>query len=107
MSKAAFTIPALWADHHVLAIRDLLGALPGVSNIASSAMNKQVSLDFDSKATSPDAIAKALAAAGYEPGEIPQAGPAPRQKAGWNGCGYRVTVTNMADQAMSGDHRKY
>ena len=107
MDKAVFTIPALWADHHVLAIHDVLGAVPGVSNITASAMDKQVALDFDPAATSPDAIAKVLTAAGYAPGDIPQAGPAPRQKAAWNVCGYRVTVTNMADLAMSGDHRKY
>ena len=107
MDRATFTIPALWADHHVLAVRQVLGAVPGVANIAASAMNREVALDFDPAATSPEAIAKALSAAGYAPGELPQAGPAPQKKAAWNTCGYRVTVTNQADSAMSGDHRKY
>ena len=107
MDKATFAIPALWADHHVLAVRDVLGGMPGVANIAASAMNKEVALDFDPAKTSPDAIAKALTAAGYAPGEIPQPGPAPQKKVAWNACGYRVTVTNQTDLAMSGDFRKY
>ena len=102
MDRATFTIPALWADHHVLAVRDVLGALPGVSNIDASAMNKQVALDFDPAATSADAIAKALTAAGYAPGEIPQAPPAPAKKVAWNVSGYRVTVTNQADHGHVG-----
>ena len=107
MDRATYTIPAMWADHHVLAVREALGALPGVSNVVASAMDKQVTLDFDSKKTSADDIAKGLAAAGYEPGELQHAGAAPRNKIAWASCGYRVTVTNMADLAMSGDHRKY
>lgn len=107
MEKASFTIPALWADHHVLAVRDVLAQAPGVSNVVASAMNKSVALDFDPAVTSPEAISKALAAAGYMPGGLPHAGEAPRKKAEWDASGYRVTVTNMADLAMSGDFRKY
>ena len=107
MEKVTLTLPGLWADHHVLAVREALGQLPGVSGIQASAMNKSVAVEFDPQATNADAIGKGLAAAGYAPGDLPAAGPAPRNKPEWNVSALRVTVTNMADLAMSGDHRKY
>jgi copper chaperone CopZ len=107
MGKVTFVIPGMWADHHVLAVRGVLGALPGVSNVYASAMDKEVSLDLDAKATSPEAVAEALAAAGYAPGDLPGSGAAPRNKVSWATCGYRVTCSNLVDQAMSGDFRKY
>jgi copper chaperone CopZ len=107
MERTTFVIPGMWADHHVLAVRDVLGGLAGVSNVYASAMDKEVSLELDAKATSPEAVAKTLAAAGYAPGELPESGPAPRNKVAWATCGYRVTCSNLADQAMSGDFRKY
>lgn len=107
MSKTTITIPSLWADHHVLAVRGILGAVPGVSGIAASAAHRQVTVDFDPAATSADAIAKALASGGYPAGDLPECGPVPGKKEAWNSCGYRSVVTNYADLAMSGDHRKY
>ncbi len=107
MSKTTFTIPALWADHHVLAVRGILGAVAGVTDIAASAAHREVFVSFDPAATSADAIAKALSAGGYPTGDLPECGPVPGKKEAWNACGYRNTVTNMADLAMSGDHRKY
>jgi copper chaperone CopZ len=107
MERLTFTIPALWADHHVLAVRDVLGAMPGVSGVEASAMKRQVSLEFDPTATSADAIAQGLSAAGYAPGDLPEAGQVPRRKPAWAASGYRVAVTNQADLTMSGDFRKY
>ncbi len=105
--KTTFVIPAMWADHHVLAVRDVLGGLAGVSNVYASAMDKTVNLDLDAKVSSREAVAKALTAAGYAPGELTASGPAPVNKVAWATCGYRVTCSNLADQAMSGDFRKY
>jgi copper chaperone CopZ len=107
MEKATFVIPGMWADHHVLAVRDVLGAMPGVSNVYASAMDRQVSLELDAKATSTESVAEALAAAGYPSGELTESGAAPRNKVAWATCGYRVTCSNLNDQAMSGDFRKY
>ncbi len=107
MQRTTFVIPAMWADHHVLAVLGVLGGLAGVSNVYASAMNKEVSLDLDAKATNADAVAKALTAAGYAPGELTASGPAPVNKVAWAASGYRVTSSNLADQAMSGDFRKY
>jgi copper chaperone CopZ len=107
MEKVTFVIPGMWADHHVLAVRDVLGAVPGVSNVYASAMDKEVSLEMDAKATSADAVAEALVSAGYAPGVLPQSGPAPRKKVAWANCGCRVTTSNLADQPMSGESRKH
>ena len=107
MIEVIFTIPIMWADHHVLAVRRVLGALPNVTSISASAMNREVSFSFDPAATSAEAIATVLADAGYEAGDLPACGPVPSKKEAWNSCGYRNTVTNYNDLAMSGDHRKY
>jgi copper chaperone CopZ len=107
MQKVTFVIPGMWADHHVLAVRDVLRGLPGVSNVYASAMDKEVSLELDAQAASPEAVAKALVAGGYAPGVLPESGPAPRNKVSWATCGYRVTCSNLADQPMSGESRKH
>jgi copper chaperone CopZ len=107
MEKTTFVIPGMWADHHVLAVRDVLAGLPGVSNVYASAMDREATLDLDASETSPESVAKALTGAGYAPGELILSGPAPVNKVAWATCGYRVTISNLVDQAMSGDFRKY
>jgi copper chaperone CopZ len=107
MEKLTFVIPGMWADHHVLAVRDVLGAVPGVGNVYASAMDKEVSVDLDAKAANAAAVVEALTAAGYAPGVLPESGPAPRKKVAWATCGYRVTTSNMIDQPTSGESRKH
>ena len=48
----------------------------------------------------------ALTAAGYQPGELPAAGPPHHDKPSW-ADGPRVTTTDVGDAAMSGDYRQY
>lgn len=62
------TLPALYGDHHTVAVRKLLEALPGVSDLYISAAFQQVNLRFDPAQTSAEAIEKALAGQGYESG---------------------------------------
>jgi copper chaperone CopZ len=107
MEKSTLSVPGMWADHHVLAVRDALGKLPGVANVYASAMKRQVDVEFDPKAVSAEAIVKGLAAAGYAPGPLAEAGPAPRNKPEWAINVLRVTATNQADGALSGDFRRY
>jgi copper chaperone CopZ len=107
MQELALTIPALWADHHVIALRETLTALPGVAAVAASAMERRVRIDYDPAQITPDAIAKSLVAAGYAPGEVDVDIAAASNKPAWATGGLRVTVTNPVDQAMSGDYRKY
>jgi len=107
MEKLAVTLPALWADHHVLAARAALADVPGVGAIEASARDFTLRVEFEPAAASADGILAALAAAGYVPGDPPQAGDGERRKPEWTASGSRTTTTNPVDAAMSGDYRKY
>jgi copper chaperone CopZ len=69
MDKLVLTIPTLYGDHHTMAVRRILGELPGVTNLFVSAASHQVSLTHDAGKASRQAIEKALADQGYAPGE--------------------------------------
>ncbi|HMK92279.1 MAG TPA: hypothetical protein VK576_04710 [Thermoleophilia bacterium] len=107
MEELALVLPAMWADHHVLAVRDVLSALPGVGHVDASARDFGLRVAFDPAATDAAAITAALTGAGYRPGDLPAGGEPQRDKPAWASAGSRTTTTNQADLAMSGDHRKY
>jgi len=69
MDKLVLTIPTLYGDHHTVAVRHILGSLPGVGDVLVSPACHQVSLTHDAGKTSRAAIEKALADQGYAPGE--------------------------------------
>ncbi len=69
MDKLVLTIPTLYGDHHTVAVRRILGDLPGVGDVFVSPAFHQVSLTHDAGKTSRQAIEKALADQGYAPGE--------------------------------------
>ena len=111
MEQLVLTVPSMWADHHVIAVRDLLRDEEGVAVTAASALDARLSLTYDPSRTDPQRIAARLEAAGY-----PAAGPAgtsaetpapPSNKPAWARTASRVTTTDPADLSMSGDHRKY
>jgi len=106
VKELVVTIPGMWADHHVLAVREALGAAQGVTDVRASALERRVTMNLDPGATTAEAVTEALTAAGYEPGELASNEGRERDKPGWVRAP-RVTVTNAADHAMSGDHRKY
>lgn len=106
MERVVLTVPDMWADHHVLSARHALAAMPGVTEVLASARDLRVTVEFDPGLTDAAAIAAALAAAGYQPGELPAAGPPQHDKPSWAG-GPRVTTTDAGDAAMSGDYRQY
>ncbi len=107
MEQLALNVPGLWADHHVIAVRDLFQDAEGVEVIGASAMDATLRLEYDPAKTDPQKIAAQLEQAGYETGEPPEAEAVPSNKPAWATAGVRVTVTDPADLAMSGDHRKY
>ena len=111
MDKVVLDVPTLWADHHVLKVRDALGAVEGVDNVYASSAWKQVLVNYDAARTDPSAIERALADAGYPVGEgkvpvLTQAGKMLRDPQ-WAEMNLRVTETNMADLEMSGEFRRY
>jgi copper chaperone CopZ len=99
----------MWADHHVLEVRRVLGEL-GVTQCEASAAHRAVRLSFDPGSVQPEAILQALAQAGYTPTEVPEfPQPLPNKEptSAWFVQGLRVTQTNRLDLEMSGDFRKY
>ena len=110
MEKVTFSIPAMWADHHVLAVRETLSQINGVGDILASAMYKDVVVQYDPEATDPTALTQTLSQAGYEIARTPQIPTYPPRiddTSDWFRLQDRITETNMLDLEMSGDHRQY
>jgi copper chaperone CopZ len=110
MEKVTFNIPAMWADHHVLAVREALGQVGGVTEVIASAMYKDVLVKYDPETVAPDALSSALTAAGYEIAKAPGFPTYPERiddTSDWFQFQERITETDTRDLEMSGDHRKY
>jgi len=111
MEKAVLDVPTLWADHHVLKVRDALFQSEGVEDVYASSAWKQVLVTYDEAKTDRAAIEKALAEAGYPvgEGEVPVLvqPTAIRRDPQWEVLGARVTETNQVDIEMSGEFRRY
>ena len=110
MERAVFAVPKLYADHHVLVVRELLVELPGVDDVQASSAFKRVVVSFDPDATSAESIAEALQGAGYGPDHPLEFAQALRNKEDgsfWYVLQPRNTETNQLDIEMSGDFRKY
>ena len=111
MEKVVLDVPTLWADHHVLKVRDALFGLGGVEDVRASAAWKQVLVSFDGAKTNQAAIEKALADAGYPVGEgempvlaLPTEN---RKDPAWAEADFRMAETSMVDLDMSGEFRRY
>jgi copper chaperone CopZ len=107
MEQLALTVPGMWADHHVIAVRALFQQEEGIAISGASAMDATLLLEYDPAKTDPQAIVATLEQAGYPTGEAPEAEAPPTDKPAWLTAGVRVTVTDPVDLTMSGDHRKY
>ncbi|HEX7593613.1 MAG TPA: heavy-metal-associated domain-containing protein [Anaerolineae bacterium] len=109
MKKITLTIPAMYADHHVTRVRNLLSPLAGVENVIASSAFKEVVVEFDENKITPDALVKALSDAGYAPGkeEVLERSPFATPDAAWEKLGVRSTETSQIDLQLSGEFRKY
>ena len=110
MEKVVLRIPTMWADHHILAVREALGQETGDKEVVASAMYKDVVIHYDPALTSPDVLAQALGKAGYPIGQEPAFPPHLSRiddAAAWFQLQERITVTDRRDLEASGDHRKY
>ena len=111
MEKLQLSIPGLWADHHILNVREVLVHLAGVDSVYASSAWKQALVVFDPAKTDRTAIELALAQAGYPvaDGQIPvMTAPGEHLRdPKWEVLGARVTRTNRADVDMSGEFRRY
>jgi copper chaperone CopZ len=107
MEQLALIVPGMWADHHVIAVRGLVQEEEGVAVTGASARDATLHLEYDPAKTDPQRIVARLEQAGYPAGDHPEADAPPTAKPAWATAGVRVTATDPADLAMSGDHRKY
>jgi copper chaperone CopZ len=111
MDKVVFDVPSLWADHHVLKLREALGKLEGVEDVYASSAWKQVMVAYDPTEVDDAAIQEALAEAGYPVGE----GGVPvlvepteiRRDPQWETLGVRLAATSEVDREMAGEFRRY
>lgn len=65
MEKMTIDVPAMYGDHHVLEVRKILLALPGVEEVYASSAFHAVEVDYDPAKTGPEAIATKLDESGY------------------------------------------
>ena len=106
MTKLIIDVPSMYADHHVLVVRDLLTRLEGVGEIYASSAFKQVLVQYDPAVVAPDAITGVLDEAGYtQEMQVPVQGRLAEDA--WKRGTFRMTKTYQADLDMSGEFRKY
>lgn len=65
MKSVNFPLSMMYGDHHVLAVRQLLCALPGVLDVYASSSFQIVEITYDEAEASPDTFQAVLAEAGY------------------------------------------
>lgn len=110
MDKVTFSVPAMWADHHTLAVREALGSIGGVEEVVASSLYKDVLIKYDAGTVGPGDLASALTEAGYQIKQTPSLPTYPERiddTSDWFQFQDRITETDMRDLEMSGDHRKY
>jgi copper chaperone CopZ len=100
----------MYADHHVLKVRQQLFALDGVEDVYASSGWQTVIVSYDERKLAEAEIEAALTGAGYGPdSETPvlaESGVNYKDLA-WEALGVRASETNEADLRMSGEFRKY
>jgi len=106
MEKIIIDVPSMYADHHVLVVRKLLGKLGGVHDVYASSAFKQVLVQYDPAAVQAETITSVLTDAGYtQEVEMPVQGKVAEDV--WKLGSFRRTSTYPADLTMSGEFRKY
>ncbi len=106
MERVILEVPSMYADHHVLVVRELLTGLDGVGDVYASSAFKQVMVQYDPATILPEAISAVLDKAGYTE-EMVVALQGKTAEEAWKNGSFRMTQTYRADLAMSGEFRKY
>ena len=65
METISISVPAMYADHHVIEVRQLISKLPGVEDMYASSAFKVVEVIFDEGAITKSEIESVLSEAGY------------------------------------------
>ena len=110
MQRTIIDLPGMYADHHVLRVREALLGTEGVQEVTASAARRKVAVGFDEAATSQAAIRDVLLAAGYAGDETPAIRVSPKRHedgSAWYVLPDRATTTERKDREMAGDFRRY
>ena len=110
MERLILSAPAMYADHHVLTVREKLLALAGIEEVYASSAWHTVIVSYDPEKLDQAKIETTMAEAGYGPDRVTPilAEWGERfQDPAWEALGARVTQTNDADLRMSGEFRRY
>lgn len=75
MSELQLTLPALYGDHHTVAVCNILDKLDGVEGRYVTSAFRQVVVKFDPQKISEEEIKDSLAKEGYREGELEEALP--------------------------------
>lgn len=65
MKNAGFDLPMMYGDHHVVAVRELVLALPGIQDVFASSSFHLIDITFDESQITEAEIESVLAEAGY------------------------------------------
>jgi copper chaperone CopZ len=110
MTELILEMPTMFADHHVLKVRDALDELKGIDEIYASSAWKKIMISYKEKSIKPAEIKAALKKAGYPPGEgempVLVKTSAIKRDPNWEKLDSRVTESNQIDLAMSGHSRR-
>jgi len=110
MKDRVIDVPAMYADHHVLRLREALLGVQGVSEVTASAARRTVAVRYDETAISEEGVREAVASAGYGPEQAPTINEFPKRHedgSAWYLVLDRKTVTEIKDREMAGDFRRY
>ena len=110
MEKVRYNVPKMYADHHVLKVREALISAEGVQDVLASSARRMVVIWFDPEVTNAQGLESVLKTAGYEPGQEESLPVLPKpadDESPWFQVLPRVTRTNATDVEMSGDFRGY
>ncbi len=111
MKQLILEMPTMYADHHVLKVRETLEGLKGIEEAYASSAWKKLMISYEEKSIKPAEIEEALTKAGYSPGEgatpiLVTASSDLKRDPQWEKLGSRVTETNQIDLEMSGQSRR-
>jgi len=110
MSDVTIRVPAMWADHHTLRVRQALMGLQGIEQVDASAAVRRVKIQYEEARISVDDIEKTLTEAGYDPSQAITLVDGPKRHedgSPWHTVVGRDTQTVIKDREMAGDFRRY
>ena len=64
----SISLPTMFGDHHVVQVRQIVTALPGIKDIRASASRRKLSVTFNRAQLTLEALCAALAKGGFAPG---------------------------------------